>query len=340
MSLLLRRFPLRLFRRRQSPVTDEISPQLPDYARALAPESFNEANPLRRTMAFIKLDRSDVTVLAVYGIAIGLFSLAVPVTVQALVNSVAFTGLRQPLLVLTILLAMALGVWATLRALQLRVVEMLKRRLFVRIASEIAQRLPHVQHGAFETRNGPELLNRFFDIFTAQKAFANLLTQGLDAALVAGVGLVVLAFYHPILLAFDVVLIATSVLVFWVLGHGGVKSGIAESKAKYAVAGWLEEMARHPVLFKLEASRNFAAARTSELALTYLQQRDRHFGVVFRQFVGALSTQVLASVALLALGGMLVMERQLTIGQLVAAELIVTAVVASIISLGNKVETF
>ena len=56
--------------------------------------------------------------------------------------------------------------------------------------------------------------------------------------------------------------------------------------------------------------------------------------------MGALTIEVVASVALLALGGILVIERQLSIGQLVAAELIVTAVVASIAKLGGKVEVF
>jgi len=297
-------------------------------------------SPLRRARQLLALDRQDVGVIVIYGIALGLLSLAVPVAVQSLVNTVAFGSLIQPLAVLTVLLAVALTGAAILRALQVRVAEMLQRRLFVRMVTEIGSRLARVNPTALRNANGPELLNRFFDVFTTQKSVASLLLGGVDAVLIALVGLIVLAFYHPALLAFDLMLILGAALVLIPLRRGGTGTSIAESKAKYAVVGWLEEMARHPLSFKLAGGEQLAQAQVERLAGSYLDQRARHFRIVFRQVVGALSIEVIASVALLAVGGFLVIERQLSIGQLVAAELIVTAVVASIAKLGGKVETF
>ena len=297
-------------------------------------------SPLRRVRQLLALDREDIAVVVIYGVALGLLSLAVPIAVQSLVNTVTFGSLIQPLVVLTALLAVALIGAAVLRALQIRIAEMLQRRLFVRIVVEIGARLPRVSAEALRQKNGPELLNRFFDVFTTQKSVTSLLLGGVDAALIALVGLVVLAFYHPALLAFDLVLITGAVLVLVPLGRGGTDTSIAESKAKYAVAGWLEDMARHPLSFKLAGGEALARAKVEDLAHGYLEQRERHFRIVFRQVVGALTIEVLASVALLAVGGFLVIERQLSIGQLVAAELIVTAVVASIAKLGGKVEVF
>lgn len=297
-------------------------------------------SPLRRVRQLLVLDREDIIVVVIYGVALGLLSLAVPIAVQSLVNTVAFGSLIQPLVVLAVLLLVALTGAAVLRALQIRIAEMLQRRLFVRIVDEIGGRLPRVSAEALRERNGPELLNRFFDIFTTQKSVTSLLLGGVDAVLIALIGLIVLAFYHPILLAFDLVLIFSAVVVLVPLGRGGSKSSIAESKAKYAVAGWLEEMARHPLSFKLAGGEKLARAKVEELAQSYLDKRHRHFRVVYRQVIGALTVEVLASVTLLVVGGVLVIERQLSIGQLVAAELIVTAVVASIAKLGGKVEIF
>ncbi len=307
-----------------------------DLASSLPPRP----SPLRRARQLLALDRQDIGVIVIYGVALGLLSLAVPIAVQSLVNTVAFGSLIQPLAVLTVLLAVALIGAAILRALQVRVAEMLQRRLFVRMVTEIGGRLARVSPRALREANGPELLNRFFDVFTTQKSVASLLLGGVDAVLIALVGLLVLAFYHPALLAFDLMLILGAALVLIPLGRGGTGTSIAESKAKYAVVGWLEEMARHPMSFKLAGGEQLAQAQVERLAGSYLDQRDRHFRVVFRQVVGALSIEVIASVALLAVGGLLVIERQLSIGQLVAAELIVTAVVASIAKLGGKVETF
>ncbi len=302
--------------------------------------ALSRPSPLRRARQLLALDGQDIAVIVIYGVALGLLSLAVPVAVQSLVNTVAFGSLIQPLVVLTVLLAVALSGAAVLRALQVRVAEMLQRRLFVRIVTEIGARLPRVSGTALRDANGPELLNRFFDVFTIQKSVASLLLGGVDAVLIALVGLIVLAFYHPVLLAFDLVLIVGAVLVLIPLGRGGTGTSVAESKAKYAVAGWLEEMARHPLSFKLVGGEQLARTQVETLAKSYLDERDRHFRIVFRQLLGAFTIEVVASVALLAVGGLLVIERQLSIGQLVAAELIVTAVVASIAKLGGKVETF
>lgn len=295
-------------------------------------------SPTNRIAQLLLLERQDLSVVLVLGIAVGLLSLAVPVAVQSLVTTVAFGTLLQPLFVITALLLVALGASAYLRALQVRVVEMLQRRIFVRVVGELGRSLPKVKSDAFATSTGPELLNRFFDIFTTQKSLASLLLGGLDAVLIALVGMLVLAFYHPILLIFDIVLLGIAFSVFFLLGRRGAQSSIAESKAKYAVAGWLEQIARHPIAFKHGGGEDFAAEQTDALARTYLQRRESHFRVVFRQLKGALGMQVIASVALLAIGGYLVIARELTLGQLVASELIVTAVVASIAKLGNKVE--
>ena len=276
-------------------------------------------SPLRRARQLLALDGQDIAVIVIYGVALGLLSLAVPVAVQSLVNTVAFGSLIQPLVVLTVLLALALTGAGILRALQIRIAEMLQRRLFVRLVTEIGARLPRVSGTALRDANGPELLNRFFDVFTTQKSVASLLLGGIDAVLIGLVGLIVLAFYHPALLAFDLVLILGAAFVLIPLGRGGTATSIAESKAKYAVVGWLEEMARHPLSFKLAGGDDLARFQVETLARSYLDKRDRHFRIVYRQVVGALSIEVVASVALLAVGGLLVIERQLSIGQVFAA---------------------
>ncbi len=298
-----------------------------------------ELTPWRAVLELVRPEKPDILVVLVYAVGIGLLSLTLPIAVQVLVNTVAFGTLLQPILVLSALVGAGLVFAAGLRAIQTWVVEVVQRRLFVRLVSALADRLPRVEMTAFETGRGPELLNRFFDIFTAQKATSAILVGGVEALLTSLVGLVVLSFYHPILLGFGLLLVAAVSIVFFLLGRNAAKTTITESYAKYAVAGWLEEMARHIFTLKSRGGPEMAASRLDELASNWLRARDAHFRVFFRQFIGTLTIQVIVSVALLAVGGWLVVERELTIGQLVAAELIVSAVVASIAKLGNKLET-
>lgn len=309
----------------------------PEAREAVAHD--HEHSPWREAFLILKGDVGDFGSIVVYAIGVGLLSLALPLAVQTLVGTVAFGTVLQPIVVLALLLAAGLVFAATLRALQAWVVELVQRRLFVRLVGELGDRLVHVHVKAFERCHGPELVNRFFDVFTAQKAVAGLLLQGVEALLTAIFGLLVLALYHPVLLAFGFAIVLGAFVVFVLLGKGATKTTIAESKAKYEVAGHLEEMARHLFALKLSGGGEHAMRQLDTLAANWLTRRAAHFRIIFRQMIGALFLQVLASATLLGLGGWLVVERELTIGQLVAAELIVTAVVASLSKLGGKLDT-
>ena len=185
-----------------------------------------------------------------------------------------------------------------------------------------------------------ELLNRFFDTFIVQKSAATLLLGGLEITLTVAVGMLVLAFYHPVLLAFDVVLVVAIAFIVVVMGRRGTRTAVEESAAKYATAAWLEEIARHDSLFKLGGGVEYAQVRTESLARQYLQRREAHFGVVFGQTTAVLALQAVANAGVLGIGGFLVIGRQLSLGQLVAAELIVAIVVASLAKIGKYLETY
>lgn len=295
-------------------------------------------SPGRRVLQLFAPDRADIRTLVVFSLVVGLLSLATPIAVEALVNTVAFVGLLQPIVVLALVLATCLGFAAVIRALEALVVELIQRRVFVRVATDLAYRLPRVRRDALDRVHGPELVNRFFDVTTVQKVGSKLLLDGITAALSAAIGLLVLAFYHPLLLAFDVILLASLVVIVFVLGRGSVKTAIKESSAKYAVADWLEELLRHPLAFHLAGGQALALDHADTLANTYLEKRQTHYRIVFRQLVSALALQVVTSTLLLGLGGWLVKIGQLTLGQLVASWLIVSLVLNAVAKLGRQLE--
>ena len=296
--------------------------------------------PIDRIFGLLRAEREDFRVILVFALGTGILTLATPIAVQALVNNVAFGTLLQPVVVLTLALVLGLGLSSALTALEIYVVEILQRRLFVRVTGDLANRLPRVKLNALDGHHGPELVNRYFDVFTVHKATATLLLDGLDLVLRTGVGLLLLAFYHPLLLAFDLVLIVALAFVLLFLGRTGPYTAVKESKAKYAVGAWLEAIAARPSAFKSPAAQVMARDRVDHLARDFLTFRERHFKVVFRQTIGGLAVQTIASAAVLGLGGWLVIQGQLTLGQLVAAELVVTAVVASFAKMGKQIESF
>lgn len=299
-----------------------------------------QRKPVQRLLEFLTLEKRALWLILIYAIVMGFLGLAVPIASQALVNNIALGSLRQPLVVLCLLLLLTLGFLTLLRSLQLLLVEMLQRRIFVRVTQDTTERLLRLESAVYEKKRLPELVNRFFDVVTVQKAASFLLLDGLAILLATLSGMVLLAFYHPLLLVFDILLLLGILLIVFVFGIGGESSSIQESGQKYAIAAWLEELATHDQLFKPAAGTRYAAWKTERLLQHYLQARHKHFKVVFRQNLGAFLLQALAATALLALGGWLVIEGQLSIGQLVAAELVVANVLNSFAKVGKHLETW
>ncbi len=299
-----------------------------------------DAKPLDRLLALLRAESSDIWVVLVFALMSGLLSMTTPLAVEALVNTVAFGRFLQPVVVLSLMLLAFLIFQAAMKALQTFVVEIIQRRMFARVAADLSFRLPRVQLAALDDHYAPELVNRFFDVMTVQKITAQLLLDGVSVVLSAAVGMAVLAFYHPYLLAFDVVLVLLLFFTMFVLGRGAVTTSIKESKTKYAMASWLEDLARCRTTFRYDGASEFAMERSDQLIFDYLSARKKHFYVLMRQIIFLLLVQALASTALLAIGGWLVITGQLSLGQLVAAELIVAVVVGSFAKLGKHMESF
>ncbi|HYP15120.1 MAG TPA: ABC transporter transmembrane domain-containing protein, partial [Bryobacteraceae bacterium] len=295
---------------------------------------------LARTFRLIRSERSELSVAVVYSVAIGVLSLALPVAIQALVNGVAFGSVLQPVAVLTVVVSVALLGSALLHTLRFIVLERIQRRIFVRHASEVMDTLLRFRVDALDRHHAPELVNRFLDVTTIQKSASVLVVDGLTVTMQTLAGICLLAAYHPYLLVFDLVLIAAILFVLFVLGRGAVVTAIAESKSKYDVVAWLEEVARHSVMFRSVEGSRLAAQRTNAVVLEYLHNRAGHFRVLLRQIVGSQLLQAIALSSILGIGGYLVISGQLTLGQLVAAELVVGVAVSSFAKLGKSLETF
>jgi len=296
--------------------------------------------PLKRLISFLQPESGDLKTILIFSIVIGLLSLTTPLAVEAVVNTIAFGRYLQPLIVLSLIVLTFLGFRAVLNVLMTIVVEYIQRRMFVRTVEDLAYRLTRVPLSTWKKYHGPELVNRFFDIVSVQKITAKILLESLMLLLQTVIGLSVLAFYHPFLLGYDVGLLALMTVVLYFIGRGAIKTSIEESQLKYETAAWLQEIVRHPTTFKYNGGLGFAINRADELAAEYINHRQTHFQILIRQISFSMVMQVLAATVLLALGGYLVIIDEMTLGQLVAAELIVTVILGSFAKLGKDLESF
>ncbi len=296
--------------------------------------------PLQRLLAMMKVEKTDIWRVIVLAIAAGVLSLATPAAVQSLVNTVALGNMQQPLVVLSLMLFIFLVFYGAVSILQSYIVELLQRRIFVRMAADLSYRLPKVKWEVYDKKNGVELVNRFFDVLTVQKAGAFLILEGFSTALQGIIGLLVLAAYHPLLMVFDLIVIIWLWTVIFFQGRNGVSTSIEESIAKYSVVAWLETLARNGQTFKFSGGPELARERTDKLAYDYLKARQRHYHILIKQHISLYALYAIASTAILAAGGLLVMDGQLSLGQLVAAEIIVSGILLSFAKLKKHLEGY
>lgn len=285
-------------------------------------KSSKHVSPWIRLLRLARLDAADLAILLAYNLVSALLVLATPLAAQALINMIAAGMYLQPVVVLTGLLFAGLSVAGLLGMLQFGLVELLKERLLARTALNLSQRIPFASFLVFQRSYAPELLNRFFDVLTLQKSASKLLLDCPQAVLQVLVGLLLLSLYHPALLLYGLCLVGGMVLVFLV-GFGGVSTSIRESARKYRVAAWLEELGRCQTGFKMTPDSPLPVRETDRLVVDYVRDRRRHFWVLMRHWAAYYGIFTLGSTGILGLGGWLVINRGLTLGQLVAAELVV-----------------
>ncbi|MDG1074759.1 MAG: ATP-binding cassette domain-containing protein [Methylophilaceae bacterium] len=292
--------------------------------------------PIERLLTLIKSEKNDLFILFYLTLGYSLLGIATPLAVQALVNNITMGGVMQPLVVISIILFCLLVLSGFLYVLELYLVEFIQRRLFVDTAVNVAHKTQGTMISVYDKTNPVELVNRFFDIITVQKSAASLLTTGLIAIIQVVIGSIILIFYS---FYFSVIVLMVF-LFFWLtinlLGQNATKTAIAESKAKYAVAAWIETIAANFYLFKFYNGSERANYYTNALAHQYLNKRDSHFTYLIRQNFTAVMFYALIGTAMLGIGGVLVINSQINLGQFVAAELIFFGVLAAFVRLVSK----
>jgi putative ABC transport system ATP-binding protein len=167
-----------------------------------------------------------------------------------------------------------------------------------------------------------------------------LLIGGFTIILQSAVGLAVTSFYHPFFLAFNGLLIFALLLVWGIWSRGSIRSAVALSHAKHNAARWLESVGGSNGFYKSSRHLNFAMDRSEEVTAEYVAQHRRYFRYSYAQTLACFLLYALASAALLGLGGTLILRGELSIGQLVAAELILSGVFYGVSQLGWYLDTF
>ena len=296
--------------------------------------------PLKRFYNLLALDKKDVSQIVFYAIFSGLISLSLPLGIQAIVNFIQSGRISASWIVLIFLVVVGVALIGVLSLMQLRITENLQQKIFVRSSFEFAARLPKIKFDALYDIYPPELTNRFFDTIAIQKGTSKLLIDFSAALLQIAFGIILLSLYHPFFIVFGLMLFALLYFIFKFSFNTGLETSLKESKYKYKVASWLQEMARNNFSFRNELNYDYALQKNNKLVTDYLIYREKHFGIIKRQFSQLIIFKIIITASLLSIGGFLVLNQQMNIGQFVAAEIIILLVINSVEKIILGLETF
>lgn len=297
-------------------------------------------SPWERLIGLLQLEKKDVLQVVYYAVFSGLLSLTLPLGIQAIVNLIQGAQVSTSWIVLVVLVTLGVAFVGILQLMQMRIIETIQQRIFTRASFEFAYRFPKIKMNELRNNYPPELANRFFDVLTIQKGLAKILIDIPTAILQILFALILLSFYHPFFIAFGILLLILIYVVFKFTVQRGMETSLLESKFKYKVAHWIQEVARAVVSFKLSGKTSLALDKNDDLVEDYLKARESHFRILVIQFIQMVSFKVVVTAALLLIGGLLVLNQEMNIGQFVAAEIIILLVIASVEKLILSLESF
>lgn len=294
--------------------------------------------PIGRLLQLFRLERKEIGSIYLFAILAGLLQLSLPLGIQAIINFVLAGRVSTSMVVLIVLVVLAVFFTGLLQIGQMKVIERVQQRLFTRYAFEFAWRLPKLDLQKADNYYLPELVNRFFDIISLQKSISKLLLDIPTATIQVLFGLLLLSLYSNVFIFFSIFILLVVFLIIRYTGTMGLKTSLEESEYKYAIAGWLEEVARVLKSFRFSRGTQLPVQKTDVLVGNYLDARTRHFKILLFQYWALIGFKIVITAGMLVVGGVLLVRNQINVGQFVAAEIVVITVLSAVEKLIQSLE--
>ena len=293
---------------------------------------------INRFWLLLKIYKSELKLIYLYAVLIGFINLTLPLGVQAIINFLQAGEFTITWLVLVALVLIGIMASSWLQIMQLHVVEKSQQNIFARSAFEFAYRLPKINVRELDTTHAPELVNRFFDTLTIQKGVPKIMIDFSMAIFQIVFGVVLLSIYSPYFILLGVTLSVITLIIVKFTSPKGLKTSVKESKHKYQLVHWLEEIARTNKSFKMYSDSKLHLQKTDNIVGEYIQARENHFNVLLGHYGLFIIFKLVVGTTLLLLGGSLVFMDKMNIGQFVAAEIIVLLTINSVEKLFTTID--
>ena len=268
---------------------------------------------------FFKNDKKSLRSIFIFTLATGVLVLAIPFLIQNLLQQYLLLTFQQSTTFLLLLVGLFLAAIAFMRILQMHLSEYLQRRIFVS-ALQDAKKNYEAKKITGEAISRQKW-NYIFEAIVLQKSAVPLFINGVTFLLQSLLILTLISIYHPFFIVYSLIIAISFYYVTIVMGRKALRLSMEESTLKHRTIAHLQE---NPEEDDLEKD-------TKE----YLNKRQEKYTQYVRQSIGLFIIKICSAVLLLLAGGVLVLQNQMTIGQLIASELIITNLLISLFKFTN-----
>lgn len=291
--------------------------------------SVSIGSSLKKFYQILRLDKKDISSIYAFAILAGIVQLSLPLGIQTIISFVMAGSVSTSIVILIVLVVFGTFLNGLLQVRQLEIIEKLKQKIFLRYGLEFSDRLPKLDTEKLDKYYLPELVNRFFDTISLQKGLDKLLLDLPGAIIQILLGLILLAFYHPVFIGFGALLLIIIILILRYTSPQGLTLAMQSSDYKYQVASWLQETARVVKSFKYSKS-TLTVDKADSLISNHLDARTQYFKVLLLQFWSLISFKIVITAAMLIVGTLLLLDTQINVGQFIAADIVIISIIGAV----------
>jgi adhesin transport system membrane fusion protein len=269
------------------------------------------------------LESKAIQQIFVLSILAAIFQLALPLGIQGLTGFVSGGEFRWGTVSIVLLVLIATVLANKWQVQMIAIGEQMEERLFVMMAYGYAKKAffktPESQT-AFATK-----AKYFIEVSGIQKGYSKKLVEVISSLLQLIIGVLLISFYHPFFLAFGFILLLGLFLIIWTKGKKALMANMQLSENKYQYYQWIQK-----AHLKNEEGESTELHQADLLSNQYIESKRSYFSLVIFQLKSFLFFKMCIIAVMLLLGVYLAIEQKISLGQFLAAELVILLVVNSI----------
>lgn len=290
-----------------------------------------DKTPLKLIWEVVQLEKRNIRYLYIYAVFSGAISLAIPLGIQTIVGYVMAGRLNTSWFFLSVLITGTVLLAGLTRLAQISIIDSIQRKLFLHFGNLFKERILALKEKGRKMTEQLEMrTSYFYDVVTLQKSLSKLLVDFTGKLLQALFGVLLLAIYHPLFIAFGIALMVVVYTVLRLTWKRGFDTARWESNFKFRAAENLRRI--------LHSDRQEDIDKMDENLNQYAEGRNRHFKILYQQAWLGVITKVIFTAFLLLIGSYLLVEQRISLGQFLASEILIIVLLDAIEKLILTVE--